>query len=321
MAITEQDKTPAGGAYVSVESMLRLRHYAKDFTLDTHKKSSAILEGDSKTRFRGRGMEFSEVRPYQAGDDVRSIDWRVTARTQKPYTKLFQEERERPVYLAVDQRSPMFFGSQYAFKSVAAAELAAFIGWVSLANNDRIGGLLFGDKDRYDLRAHRGKHAILGLIHQLHAFNQKLNSPVSDTTGGIRLSDMCTEIRRIAKPGSAIFILSDFFDYDADCEEALTMLSRHADVNLVKFYDPLEKTLPANRELTLSNNRERLTVFSRADGFLAQFEQSFKHTEQQLRQLSGRLGARLIGIDCSIPVSQQAQNLFNNPKQRGGARK
>jgi len=320
MAIKESSKALANGAYVTVENMLRLRHFARDFTLDTRQKSTAILEGGSKTHFRGRGMAFSEVRPYQAGDDVRSIDWRVTARTQQPYTKLFEEERERPVYIAVDQRSPMFFGTRHVFKSVAAAELAAFIGWVALSNNDRIGGLLFGDNERRDLRARRGKHAILSLIHQLFEFNNQLNSPVSQSPTTIHLSDMCMEIRRIAKPGSAVFVLSDFSDYNPQCEEALTMLSRHADITLIKFSDPLEQTLPSNRELTLSNSRERLTVFSHANGFLKRFEENYNRTQQTLKQLSIRLKAQLIGIDCSVPVTNQAQILFSKTRQRGGSK-
>lgn len=313
-------QTPVNGAYAQLENLLKLRLYAKDHTLATRKKSTAVVEGDSKTRFRGRGMEFSEVRPYQPGDDVRTIDWRVTARTMQPYTKLFQEERERPVYLVVDQRSPMFFGSQHVFKSVAAAEIAALIGWIALLNNDRIGGLLFGDDEQYDLRARRGKHAILALIHQLHAFNTKLNSPITDT-GTTTLQQICKEVRRVAKPGSAIFILSDFHDFDAQCEETLTMLSRHTDISLFTFSDPLERELPADRELTLTNSHERLTVFAKRDALLTRYKDSFQQMQQHLQLFSSQIGAQLIHVDSSIDVPTQAHGIFRRHRGRGRGRK
>lgn len=308
------------GAYAHLENLLRLRHYAKDHTLATRKKSTAIVAGDSKTRFRGRGMEFAEVRPYQPGDDVRTIDWRVTARTMQPYTKLFQEERERPVYLVVDQRSPMFFGSQHVFKSVAAVELATLIGWIALSNNDRIGGLLFGDHEQYDLRARRGKHAILALIHQLHAFNTKLESPIAKTEN-TTLHQICKEVRRVAKPGSAIFILSDFHDFDTNCEETLTMLSRHTDISLFAFSDPLERELPIDRELTLTNSRERLTVFAKRDTLRSRYKDTFQQMQRGLQIFSSQIGAQLIHVDSSIDVPTQAHGIFSSNRSRGGRRK
>merc|ERR1711916_149956 len=123
-------------------------------------------------------MEFEEVRVYQPGDDIRTIDWRVTARTQVAHTKLFQEEREKPVLLVVDQRSNMFFGSQRCFKSVYAAHIAATLGWAAIYQNDRVGALVFGDDQQRDVRPKRSKHAQLSFLQQLVEFNHKLISPV-----------------------------------------------------------------------------------------------------------------------------------------------
>ena len=113
------------GAYCQLENLLGSRFIAGDLKLGKLRPARSLLAGSERTRYRGRGMDFEEVRLYQPGDDIRSIDWRVTARTQVPHTKLYREERERPIFVLVDQRSPMFFGSKRCFKSVLAAYLAA----------------------------------------------------------------------------------------------------------------------------------------------------------------------------------------------------
>jgi len=131
------------GIVVDAATLIGLRKTAKEMSLNTRLKSRSSIDGSSRSALRGRGMEFSEVRHYQPGDDIRNIDWRVTARTQETYTKLFQEEKERPVYLLVDQRQPMFFGSKLQFKSVLAAKAAAAIAWTAFANRDRLGAIIW----------------------------------------------------------------------------------------------------------------------------------------------------------------------------------
>ena len=169
----------------------------------------------------------------------------MTARTQETYTKLFQEEKERPVFIAVDQRRSMFFGSQYQVKSVTAARLAAAIAWASHANRDRIGAVVFNDHNQADLRAKQGKFALLKFIHTLSDFNAEL--AVAQATGGsptISLRLVLEELLRVARPGSLVHVVSDFYDFDRHCEQTLSMLSRHCTVELLKVFDPIERQLP-----------------------------------------------------------------------------
>ena len=133
--------TPARGAYVDVNELIALRFPVRQLKLSRRNRALNALAGPNKSNFRGRGIDFEEVRNYQAGDDIRTIDWRVTARTGAAHTKLFREERERPVLVVVDQRNSMFFGSQFCFKSVLAAQLGALVAWSALSDNDRVGGL------------------------------------------------------------------------------------------------------------------------------------------------------------------------------------
>lgn len=244
------------GAYSDLNSLLRLRFAARDLKLFAQRPARSLLTGGERTRFRGRGIDFEEVRLYQPGDDIRTIDWRVTARTQVPHTKVFREERERPVFMVIDQRSPMFFGSQQCFKSVLAAHIGTLLAWAALGNSDRIGGLVFGDYAQRDIRPRRSKHAVLELLHQLLDFNHQLISPIAPAES-ISLQHMLADTRRLAKPGCAIFIASDFHDFDTSCEQQLFELARHTDITLIHLYDPLEQQLISNTTLTISDGKTR----------------------------------------------------------------
>lgn len=304
---------PAPGVYTSVEELLRLRHLSRDLTLTMRKRSQALLEGSVRTRYRGRGMEFAEVRPYQPGDDIRTIDWRVTARVQSPYTKLFQEERERPIFVMVDQRSPMFFGSQTCFKSVFAAHIAAVVAWIANNNSDRIGALLFGDTNQGDIRAKRSKHAVLDLLHQLVEFSCALTGPAPQETG-TTLLDMLTETSRIARPGSLVILVSDFHDFGPACREPLSQLAKRSDVMAIHVYDPLEKQLPRAGRLAISNGLERLTldVASVAEPF----ESAFQQHQNELRQSCNNTGVQYVHAPVNQPLEGFVRDLFS-PRRKG----
>lgn len=303
----------AAGVYSSTAEVLRLRYLAQNLTLVTRRNSQALMHGIQRTHMRGRGMEFSEVRPYQAGDDIRTIDWRVTARTQAPHTKLFQEERERPVFVMVDMRSPMFFGSRTQFKSVFATELAAIIGWTAQANNDRIGALLFGDDRQSDIRARRGKHAVLELLHQLLAYNHALTSPIPRPNSN-RLSDMLADLRRVAKPGSALFILSDFHDFDQGCVEPLMTLAKHCDATLIDIYDPLEQKLPNHGLLPITDGQRRLTLNAGSRAEREAFAEQFSRRIALIRTTCNNSGLPLVDAELTQSAEQLALRLFSQRK-------
>ena len=162
------------GAYTDLRDLIRLRYTAREMTDLTGNKTSNPLAGLLSSNFRGRGIDFSEVRVYQPGDDVRTIDWRVTARTQVAHTKVFQEEKERPVLILVDQSASMYFGSQVTFKSVLAARTAAIIAWAALERGDRVGGLVFSELGHREVRPRRNKRAVLRLLNEMHDFNHAL---------------------------------------------------------------------------------------------------------------------------------------------------
>ncbi len=301
------------GAYAQLGNLLRLRFAAKDLRLFLPKAVKSQLNGAERTRFRGRGMDFEEVRLYQAGDDVRSIDWRVTARTQVPHTKLYREERERPVFILVDQRAPMFFGSQRCFKSVLAAHIAANIAWAALSNSDRIGGLVFGDNHQRDIKPRRSKHAVLELLHQLQEFNCQLNSPVASTDSK-KLASVFTDARRIAKPGCALFIVSDFHDYDTSCEQQLFELARHTDVTLIHVFDALEKQLKSNSQLTVSDGVNRLQLPTDDSNFQHAYENAYKNQVELLTHSAKRLRIPLLSYATTDNLQLMLRERFTAKK-------
>jgi len=301
------------GAYVELSHLLRLRFVAQDLRLFVPRAVKSQLNGAERTRFRGRGMDFEEVRLYQAGDDVRSIDWRVTARTQVPHTKLYREERERPVFVLVDQRAPMFFGSQRCFKSVLAAHVGANLAWAALSNSDRIGGLVFGNTQQRDIRPRRSKHAVLEFLHQLQEFNQQLQSPVAppDTKP---LSLLFSDARRMAKPGCALFIVSDFHDYDKACEQQLFELARHTDVTLIHVYDPLEKHLHSNSRLSVSDGVNRLQLPTDDPRFQQAYQSAYTNHLDFLTHSTKRLAIPLLSYATTDNVQQLLRERFSAKK-------
>lgn len=294
--MTHSDPVP-GAVAPSAESLARLRHHARHLGLFPRRVARTTGGGHSSRR-RGRGMEFEEVRVYQPGDDVRSIDWRVTARRSEPHTKVFREERERPVHLVVDLRQPMFFGSQ-RLKSTVACELAATLAWTGARAGDRIGGLVFGTATAHHIRAGRGHLGVLHLLRALSETAQQLVAPQADRH---HLEQMIEEVRRIAHPGAALFLISDFYDLadQPGVERQLFELSRHCDITLMAVQDPLETALPPPGRYTVRTAANQLRVIdSRNPDARREFEQRAHLRNAGLQALANRLNLSLIRISTA----------------------
>lgn len=232
------------GVYVSLSELVAIQSQHCTFNLKSKRKAGNAMAGSHLSHFRGRGVDFDEVRIYQPGDDVRNIDWRVTARTGHTHTKIFREERERPIYIVVDQSRALFFGSQRAFKSVAAAETAAYLAWGSRTHNDRIGGFLFNDSDIQEIRPKEGKQGIQNFLRLLVEFNQKLSNGGNLTPSAEPLLKTLESVRRVVRPGSLVFVISDFRHMNASIQQQFSLIARHSDVVAINVSDPMEQKLP-----------------------------------------------------------------------------
>lgn len=253
------------GAVIRSAPLIATRFAARFLNVTAPSKTLAQLAGTRRATQRGRGVEFDEVRLYAAGDDVRAIDWRVTARSGEPHTKLFHEERERPVLVAVDLRSPMKFGSRYCFKSVLAAEVAALVLWSALDRGERVGGLVFDDNELRELRPQRSRKTVLRLIGELERMGAPLAAvPVMTAPLGAQLK----RLRKVTRAGATVFVISDFHDLmTGDGVEGLTRLARHCQVIAVRVSDRLEHELPPDGRYVVEDSRGR-SVLDTADSRL-----------------------------------------------------
>ncbi len=299
------------GPYVALPDLVRTRLAAADLSMPAKVRSQSLLHGARRTHFRGRGMEFAEIRPYQAGDDVRTIDWRVTARAQKPFTKLYSEEREKPVFLLVDQRASMFFGSQRCFKSVYAAHVACHLGWAASLAGDRIGAMLAHTAGVTDLRPKGRQHAMLSFINQLHTCNNQLRQPFKGPDEA-SLTQLLSQCRRALKPGSTLVIISDFSDWEPACERLLALLCRHNDVMLLQVFDALEAKPPVNDKLALSNGTSSLPL---NDTYAAQLAQRFADRSAQLLNSARGLGCRYHQLDTATPLTPWLRQQFGRTRR------
>ena len=227
-------------------------------------QSAGTLGGPYLTKLKGRGMEFAEARPYQPGDDVRHIDWRVTARTGRTHTKLFREERERPVMLVLDQAQPMFFGSRERLKSVQAARIAALLGWRALFRGDRVGGVLFSEQMHHEFRPRADRRHYLRLLSHIMTEHNLLVDRMNEGEWSFNSKFMFAEalrrVRHVVQPGSLVYVFSDFSGFDAECRKHLFQLSKQNQVQAYLITDPLEKDTPTSGRYAMSDGKSTAWV-------------------------------------------------------------
>jgi len=301
---------PGGGAYTDLKALTQLRYAAKEIDLVAMSKAINPLSGLLTSNFRGRGIDFAEVRIYQPGDDVRTIDWRVTARTQKPHTKLFQEEKERPVLLVVDQSSCMFFGSKVAFKSVIAAQCAALIAWTALEGGDRVGGLVFSDEDHREVRPRRSKHSVLRLLNEIDSYNHRLGKGVLPNDSNY-FAEALRSVRRVIKHGGTIFIISDFQQFDDEAKLHLNQLARHNDIVGLHVSDKMERSLPVPNLYTITNGIDRTRINTADPGHRAGYQDYFKQRLEQIRAEFKKINAPFFELLTHEPVIDAVANKYS----------
>ena len=311
----QHERYRSRGALITLPQMLIQRQAAKALAYVSHARSIAGISGLHLSKIRGRGIDFEEFRPYQAGDDIRLIDWRATARTGRAVTKVFREERERPVIIAVDQCSSMFFGSQVAFKSVIAAQAAALFCWLAIDNGDRVGGLVFSDTDASLVRPKRSRRSALHLLNQIFTFNQKLNAKKEHTPDSEPqaadfkpgLAHALGQIRRITKPGSTLYVISDFATLDETALQYLNQLSRHNNVVCCMVYDALEESLPIPGVYSITDGSSKGSINTHNSKARSRYKQQFEERVATIESDLERLKIRLIKLRTNQLVVEQVR--------------
>ncbi|GFD87898.1 hypothetical protein KUL152_01240 [Tenacibaculum sp. KUL152] len=239
-------KLLSDGVNLSTGELLRYQQLAKLFSLAPKRAPQARLAGSYLTKHKGRGMEFDEARHYQSGDDIRAIDWRVTARTGKTHTKVYREERERPVFLFCDYLPSMAFGTQLLTKAVQASHVCSLISWSAAARGDKVGALIFNATQHKEIKPLTRKKAVLRVCHELLELHQQSqqNKPNKENDDDA-FAQACARARRLARPGSLVYLVSDFQHLSTQAIGHLNHLTRHCEVRAVVINDPIEYSLPS----------------------------------------------------------------------------
>lgn len=248
------------GAYAELDSLIALQFKARGFTRRHSQPVRSLLFGRRASHVRGRGLDFEELRGYVNGDDVRSIDWRVTARMQKPFLRVYSEERDRPAMIVVDQRINMFFGSRVSMKSVVAAEIAALTAWRVFQQGDRVGAFVFNDDGSEEIRTHRSRTNVLRILDRIVYQNHQLRGDSPMGARPERLNEVIEAVARVCRHDVLLLIASDFDGADQKTRDLLLNLSRSNDVVCCLTYDPLAVKLPAAEQLVVSNGELQIEL-------------------------------------------------------------
>ena len=291
------------GVYVTVADLIGLA--TAPIVRRRKRRATGGFSGALVSRMRGRGVDLDEVRLYQAGDDVRNIDWKVTARKEKPHTKIFREERERPTMIVVDQRQSMFFGSQVRLKSVAAAEAAARIAWQTLNARDRVGGVVIASDSLAVLKPIRSKLNVVRLLSAITDANNELSTSIQQSESSEPTwHEILMNLRRATPVGHRIVFVSDFVEIEESDLQQLLVLQNHNELTLIQVYDPLEQNLPPSGSYAVTDGSRRVTFSGGNSRNQSKYEERFDAHRIKLEDACRTRGIRFFSISTAEDFSQ-----------------
>ena len=319
--MSRKDQQAEGITWISPQSLIQLRHLAAKLPLNSG-KIHARQGGAYLSSFKGRGMEFDESRMYMPGDDIRSMDWKVTARTNQPHTKVFREERERPVLLWLDLNASMFFATRGAFKSVVATQVASLLAWSTSSSNDRVGAQVFAGDQHIEIRPKRGKAAALDFIRRTCAHPVWDKMPEADQDRNMHLAT--SRLRKVVKPGSLLFLISDFRELDDKARSHIINLSRQNNLVLIHIFDPFEAMLPTSGQYKVSNGDNEVSLNAGNKKLHSVYQSRFAAHQEKMKRLCRQHRMHWISIsteDNVLEALQKGLGIRDNQSAQFRARK
>lgn len=296
----------ADGVIAEVNELIDLRRYAQ--SIRYRPEGKAVRSGNHLSKLRGRGMDFSEVRNYQAGDEIRHMEWRVTARTGRPHVKIYQEERERPVVILTDFSPSMIFGTRIAFKSVIAARLAALLAWTVVKQGDRVGGVFFSATEHSEFTPRGRDLGVLPMLASLSRYTDQTEE--QREAPATLLSDVLIRLRRVVRPGSILVLISDFYSMDADCEKHLNRLRGHNDILAYHICDRVELSPPKPQQYAITNGQEEIILNTRSHSVNNAYKQYCQQRVEQLQDQFKRLCSQYVQVTADTDLAQLVRHTF-----------
>jgi len=300
----------SGDVHVTTQDLVALEGRARDLAFLQRARSHQQLAGRMQSAMRGRGLTFEELREYLPGDDVRSIDWRVTARTRHPVVRVYSEEKERPAIIITDQRINMFFGSRRAMKSVTAAEAAVLAAWRILGSGDRVGGFAFNDEEIGEVKPHRSRNAVIALAAKIAAMNGGLQAGYRGAPSPDALDRVLQKVAGIAHHDFLIVVASDFDGHGETTRELLLQLASTNDVVCLLIYDPFLLDLPKTGGIVVSGGSLQAELSFRQAGVRQSINKFARDRGRELRDWQRQLGLPMLPISTAEETAPQLRRLL-----------
>jgi uncharacterized protein (DUF58 family) len=297
-----------GTVYTDTAALARLRYDARGFSFLPRQPVHSLLSGRKRSRLRGRGLDFEELRHYRPGDDIRDMDWRVTNRTGKPHVRVYTEERDRPVILLVDQRLSMFFGSRHKMKSVMAAELAALSAWRVIDQGDRVGAIIFNDTRIIQAKPARSERSLMAILSNLSEMNRELRVDGDEQPCPEQLPAALEIAERMISHDSLLVIISDFDGWNTKALASVKRLAQHNDLIAGLVFDPLEQDIAPAANLVVSDGRFQLQLEPHKQDLGDRFEAGFHSALDDLQVELRKHGMPVLPLNTVEPVFEQLRH-------------
>lgn len=284
-------------AYTQLDDLLAIRFHVKHRKLARQQNLQNPNSGGHRALRKGRGMEFQEVRQYQPGDDVRHIDWRVSARTNETHSKVFSEELDKPVLFVVEQTPACFFGSQHRFKTDQILHLVAVLGWATLNQGDQVGGIVFNHQTSIWVEPKHQQQALMQLFQAGLQCQKALKKPaIAQPQDWLKTLN---KLLKITRPGQKLVLLGDFINFPKEAQSSLQTLKRHCDINAIHVFDPLEQALPNIGIVRLSDGVNEQQLNAAEADLRTRYAQAYQDDWQKAQQFFARLRIPLLQVSTA----------------------
>ena len=302
------ETNPAPGVYVSLEDLIRIQFEARDFSFQPRQPVSSILSGRYASRLRGRGLNFEELRRYRSGDDIRTMDWKVTARTRTPHVRVYTEEKDRSVLVVVDQRNHMFFGTKVKMKSVSVAEITALALWRALDSGDRAGAVLFNDDEIVTIPPGRGNATVMRILKEVVRMNHALSAS-STTSDASRFNKALRSAVATVKHDGLVGIASALMGCNGETRRLIARLTEHNDVIGVLTVDP-SRPEPTAAQVTVTDGQNRLELDLRRKSLRKAIAEDYAKEQNELTRMLRGLSAPLLTVTTAESTVDQIRRLL-----------
>ena len=297
-----QSKSKSNGLYATLDELMEMRKFAKYMQKRSRVKSYSSQAGDIKSAFKGRGIEMEEIREYAFGDDVRDIDWRVSARKEKPYTKVYLEERDHEILVWLDLSKIMLFGSSVELKSVTAAKVAALLGWIALNNKDRFGCVIFDGNKSWWFKPKNDRTYLAAILKKIAEVSQQslknTKYIIDEKIRSLKLLE--TNI----KGKASVFLLSSFNEWKTDFDADIAMIAKKGRTFLIDIFDALEEKAPIAGQYMVEYDGKKMIFDSSSKIYKKEYAAYFSRLKQQRENFCHRFGCGLIEITPQTDIGK-----------------